>query len=66
MKKAQWEPEWLQDKVIHLVEPGVWRGVETQYASSSLQLVDSHAEHDAHLRHCCRRGFDIRSVLIAL
>lgn len=25
----------------------VWRGVETQYASSSLQLVDSHAEHDA-------------------
>ena len=46
MKKAQWEPEWLQDTVTHLVEPGVWRGVETQYASSSLQLVDSHAEHD--------------------
>ena len=46
MKKAAWEQEWLTDAVTHLEEPIVWRGVETQYASSSLQLVDSHAEHD--------------------
>ena len=43
---AAWEPGWLRDSVTQLVEPAVWRGVETQYASSSLQLVDSHAEHD--------------------
>ena len=43
---APWPAEWLQDTVHALSEPEVWRGVETQYASSSLQLVDSHAEHD--------------------
>ena len=43
---APWPAEWLQDTVQALTEPEVWRGVETQYASSSLQLVDSHAEHD--------------------
>lgn len=47
MTQAQWQPGWLADAATHLVEPAVWRGVETQYASSSLQLVDSHAEHDA-------------------
>jgi len=47
MTQAQWQPGWLADSATHLVEPAVWRGVETQYASSSLQLVDSHAEHDA-------------------
>lgn len=46
MTKAEWEPGWLSSAVTELVEPEVWRGVETQYASSSLQLVDSHAEHD--------------------
>ncbi len=46
MTSAAWQPEWLRDAVTPLVEPMVWRGVETQYASSSLQLVDSHAEHD--------------------
>ena len=43
---ADWSPDWLQSSVRQLTEPAVWRGVETQYASSSLQLVDSHAEHD--------------------
>ena len=47
MTQARWKPGWLADAATHLVEPTVWRGVETQYASSSLQLVDSHAEHDA-------------------
>jgi len=47
MTQAQWQPGWLADSGTHLVEPAVWRGVETQYTSSSLPLVDSHAEHDA-------------------
>jgi len=47
MTQAQWQPGWLADSATHLVEPAVWRGVETQYTSSSLQLADSHAEHDA-------------------
>lgn len=46
MTKAGWSSEWLSDAVTQLVEPAVWRGVETQYASSSLLLVDSLAEHD--------------------
>lgn len=46
MNKGQWEHSWLQNTVIQLSAPAVWRGVETQYASSSLQLVGSHAEHD--------------------
>ena len=45
--RADWPAEWLHSAVTDLAEPQVWRGVETQYASSSLQLVDSHAEHDA-------------------
>ncbi len=46
MRSASWEAAWLQDETRRIVEAMVWRGVETQYASSTLLLVDSHAEHD--------------------
>lgn len=46
MTKAGWQPGWLGETATHLTEPAAWRGVETQYVSSRLQLVDSHAEHD--------------------
>lgn len=42
-----WPAEWLQQQnTCRIAQPQVWRGVETQYASSTTLLVDSHAEHD--------------------
>lgn len=41
-----WQPEWLQAATCTIHEPQVWRGVETQYASSTLLLVDDLDEHD--------------------
>ena len=42
-----WEPHWLQDHAGRITEPQAWRGVESQYASSTTLLVDSLDEHDA-------------------
>src|SRR5574337_115518 len=41
-----WAPEWLLSEARRIAEPRVWRGVETQYASATTLLVDSHEEHD--------------------
>lgn len=41
-----WAPEWLESEARRIAEPRVWRGVETQYASATTLLVDSHEEHD--------------------
>ncbi|GAB1388822.1 MAG: hypothetical protein AMXMBFR78_01280 [Rubrivivax sp.] len=46
MKAAGWERAWLQETSFRLQEPEVWRGVESQYANASLDLVDSYREHD--------------------
>lgn len=41
-----WQHLALAEHRCAILEPRVWRGVENQYASATLQLVDSHAEHD--------------------
>lgn len=46
MTAPTWAPEWLQSEAGRITEPRVWRGVETQYASATTLLVDSHEEHD--------------------
>lgn len=46
MKRAEWQPEWLQQTVTQLVEPEVWRGVETQYISSTTFLVETLGEQE--------------------
>ena len=43
---APWQPRWLQQETRLLRLQRVWRGVESQYASATIQLVDSLAEHD--------------------
>ena len=46
MTAEGWEPHWLQDHAGRITEPQAWRGVESQYASSTTLLVDSLDEHD--------------------
>lgn len=47
MKAAgSWQPRWLQSAIGRIREPKAWRGVETQYASSTTLLVDDLDEHD--------------------
>ncbi|MDO5626547.1 MAG: RES family NAD+ phosphorylase [Pseudomonadota bacterium] len=44
--KTDWDAGWAATCQKRIDMPQAWRGVETQYASATLQLVDSHAEHD--------------------
>ncbi len=41
-----WDARWVTSSATQLDMPQAWRGVETQYASATLRLVDSYAEHD--------------------
>lgn len=43
---APWPARRLQQKTCRIAQPQVWRGVETQYASSTTLLADSQAEHE--------------------
>lgn len=46
MTPATWQPDWLESTRQRVVQPQVWRGVESQYASATTLLVDGLAEHD--------------------
>lgn len=42
---ATWRPEWLRS-MLAIDVPEAWRGVETQYLSATLRLIDNGAEHE--------------------
>lgn len=46
MTATPWQPEWLAEHTGRITEPQVWRGVESQYASATMVLVDSLDEHE--------------------
>lgn len=46
MTKTGWQLQWLQSTARPISPPEVWRGVETQYISSSTALVDNQNEHE--------------------
>ena len=47
MTQASWAPDWIEASRARVTEPQVWRGVESQHASSTTLLVDGYDEHDA-------------------
>lgn len=46
MTACSWQPQWLQDARCAIDELRVWRGVETQHISATMQLVDTADEQD--------------------
>lgn len=46
MSAGPWDTLWLETHRQSIHAPQAWRGVETQYASATQQLVDNWSEHD--------------------
>lgn len=45
-RASAWQPQWLQSSVQPIDEPRTWRGVETQSASATCQVVDTWEEQE--------------------